>query len=114
MISFFFKSTLAFVVSFLVLSFQINHKPLFHHISEITGPIGSEVQSSLKKSVKRSYQKSKEIGTELFSNSDPRYTDEIKSRRSSTKFRNNKKEMVLEDLHQNDVKNLDKVIRENK
>lgn len=113
MISLLFKCTVAFVLSFVVLSFQVNNKPIFNHLVDITGPIGSEVQSSIHKSVKRSYQKSKEIGTELFSNSDPRYTDEIKSRRSSTKFKKNHG-MVLEELNQSDVKNLDKVIRDNK
>ena len=56
----------------------------------------------------------KEIGTEFFSALDPRYIDEIKSQRSSTKFRNGKKDMVLEDLHRHDVEQLDKVIRDNK
>ena len=100
MISFIFKFSLTFVFCFVALSFQINNKPIFYHLSKITGPLGSEVQSSIQKSVKRSYSKSKEIGEEFFSNADPKYSDAINSKRSSTKVKRKNHGMVLEELHQ--------------
>lgn len=113
MISLLIKFTASFIFCFVVLSFQINKKPIFYHLSELTGPIGSEVQSSIKKSVKRSYKKSKEIGEEFFSNSDPKYSDKVNSRRSSTKVKSKNHGMVLEELNQDDVKKLDEVINRN-
>jgi len=112
MISFLFKFSLTFVFCFVIMSFQVNNKTIFSHLSEITGPIGSDVQSSLQKSVKRSYKKSKEIGEEFFSNSDPKYIDSINSKRSSTKVKNGHG-MVLEQIQQDDMQELDEVIKKN-
>lgn len=109
MISLFFKITVGLALSFIIFSFQINKKPIFYHISEMTGPIGTDVQNSLKKSVKKSYEKSKEIGEEFFSNATPKYTDKIKSKRSSLGTKNDS----LEKLNRDEIRELDRVINKN-
>lgn len=113
MITMFFKFSIAFVISFVILSFSYDGKPLFYHVTEFTGPIGSEVQSSLGKSVKRSLSKSKKIGKDLFNNADPKYFDDtINSQQSSL---NGKKtnELILEDIRRDEAKKLDELIKKN-
>ena len=61
MIGIIFKSSLAFIVSFLLLSFHINNKSVFAHLTEVVGPVGKDVQKSLTKSVKRSMSQSSDI-----------------------------------------------------
>lgn len=112
MISFVFKFTLAFIVSFVILSFKVDKKAIFYHVSEFTGPLGSEVQSSLGKSMKRSINKSKEIGTNFFKNADPIYdNDSINSSRSAT--RNNDSDLILEDIKRDEARKLDELIQKN-
>ncbi len=43
MISMIIKSVIAFTISFVVLSFQVNRKPIFYHLSEIMGPLGTDI-----------------------------------------------------------------------
>lgn len=112
MFSFMLKFSITFLVSFVILSFQVNNKTIFAHLNEITGPIGQEVQSSIQKSVNRSYQKSKKISKEFLENSDPKYFDSVNSSRSSTEFKKSHG-MVLEQLENDDVQKLDKVIKNN-
>ena len=107
------KFAIGFVICFVILSFEVNNKTLFSHISEIAGPIGKEVQDSLKKSVKRSYNKTKDIGEEFFHNADPKYFDEIKSKRSSMSSKKSK-DHILEEIHYEDAKKLDNIIDSNK
>lgn len=111
MIGFLFKFTLSFIFCFVILSFQISNKPLFYHLSEFTGPIGNEVQQSIKKSVKRTYSKSKKISEDFLNNADPKYTDAVNSKRSSTGSKSHG--MVLEEINQKDVKKLDEIIKKN-
>jgi hypothetical protein len=113
MISMFFKFSLAFVFSFVILSFKIDNRSIFYHVSEFTGPLGTEVQNSLGKSVKRSFSKTKKLGKGLFNNADPKYIkDSIKSQQSSL---NSKKEneLILEDIRKDEVKKLDELIHQN-
>ena len=85
-----------FVISFVILSFQVNQKTLFFHLTEFAGPLGKDVQRSLGKSVKRSLEKSKKIGTGFFENANPKIlNDQIKSKQSSL---SNKKEIILEEI----------------
>ena len=54
MIGFLFKFTISFAVSFVLLSFEFNEKPMFYHLSSYFGPIGTDIQDTLnKKSQKR-------------------------------------------------------------
>ncbi|MBD64018.1 MAG: hypothetical protein CME62_02345 [Halobacteriovoraceae bacterium] len=111
MIGIIFKSSLAFIVSFLLLSFHINNKSVFAHLTEVVGPVGKDVQKSLTKSVKRSMSQSSDIGREFFDNAEPKYMDHVKSKRSSTNANNG--EMILEKLEQEDINELDKIINNN-
>ena len=69
MISLLFKFSVAFILSFIILSFKFDHKPLFVHLTNLTGPLGSDVQKSLNKSVKRGLSKTQDFGKNLIKNS---------------------------------------------
>ena len=105
MIKMFFKFTLSFAISFIVLSFNISEKPIFDHLSELTGPIGSDIQNSITKSFEHTYSKSKK----LFTNSVPNFSDKVKSKKSGLK----KKSDELEELKKDEIKKLDELIRKN-
>ncbi len=108
-----FKFSLAFIFSYIILSFQIQNKPIFYHISELTGPLGVEVQKSLSKSVKRTITQSKEMGKDLFENADPVYLkDSIKSSQSSL-FNQQDSELILEEIKKEETKKLDELINKN-
>lgn len=109
-----FKSSIAFVISFVVLSFHVDNRPIFYHLSELTGPLGEEVQASLGKSMKRSITRSKKMGKNFLSNSDPRsyMNDSINSARSSLRGKN-EKELILEDIRRDEIKKLDALIQSN-
>lgn len=114
MISFFFKFTLAFVLSFVILSFKIENKPLFYHVTEFAGPLGTEVQHSLGKSVKRSLHKTKQMGKGFFNNASPKYiNDTIKSQQSSLNSKSDN-ELILEDIRRDEVKKLDQLIKKSR
>lgn len=112
MISMVLKGTTAFVLSFILLSFQINQKPIFIYMTELLGPLGTEIQASFSKSVKRSLKKSSKIGKDLFENADPKYIDSITSERSSGKVLN-KDEIILEEIRRDEKKKLDELIHNN-
>jgi hypothetical protein len=107
-----FKFSLAFIFSYIILSFQIQNKPIFYHISN-SGPLGVEVQKSLSKSVKRTITQSKEMGKDLFENADPVYLkDSIKSSQSSL-FNQQDSELILEEIKKEETKKLDELINKN-
>ena len=105
----FFKFTVAFFISFVVLSFNINQKTIFDHMTEIAGPLGNDVQRSLNKSVNRSISKSKKI----FKNADPKLVnDSIRSSQSSTSS-GKIDELILEDIKRDEARKLDEMIKKN-
>ncbi len=115
MIKLIFKCSIAFIVSFIVLSMPISDKPVFYHLSELTGPLGGDIQKSFSKSLKRSVSKTKKMSSKLFSNSNPpKVKDRVKSRQSSilNKRRNRIKSAARtsEELHHQDKKKLDNLI----
>ncbi len=101
-----FKCIFSFIVCFIILSFKINDKVIFNHLSELTGPLGQDVQSSLTKSAKRTLKKSQAI----FTNAEPKLRDEIKSKKSSLKKQGKKS---LEHLKLDEMKKLDEIIKNN-
>ncbi len=115
MIGFLFKSSIAFIVSFIILSFKVNNKPVFYYISDLTGPVGVEVQNSLTKSMKRSINKSKDLGKNLFKNADPKIiNDQITSGQSSqNSSKKGMNHLILEDIRRDEVEKLDKLINKN-
>lgn len=100
-----FKCLFGFIICFIILSFKINEKPLFNHMSELTGPLGEDVQKSLTKSAKHTLDKSKII----FTNAHPKLKDEVKNKKSSLK----KQAKTLEDLKLEEMRKLDELIRDN-
>lgn len=100
-----FKFCLSFALCFIVLSFNIDNKPVFYHISKVTGPIGADIQNSLTKSIQHTYAKSKI----LFTNSVPSFQDSVKSKKSGIK----KKAKELEELKDDERKRLNDIIKNN-
>lgn len=109
MIGIIFKSTIAFVLSFIVLSIPISKKPLFQHISGFTGPLGSDIKKSFSKSVDNTVKKTKQISGNLFSSS-----DSVQSKQSAilSKRRKRIKEngKSSEELRRSEKKALDNII----
>lgn len=118
MISMTVKFGIAFIISFVILSIPFSSKPLFYHLSKVTGPIGGDIKKSISKSVNRSMSKSKELGTQLFSNSEPPkvFDDRIKSKQSSILKKRRKRlqeaNHAHEELRHSEVKALDNIINE--
>lgn len=113
MISLFFKFTMAFVISFILLSFNIKDQPIFYHITQFTGPLGNEVQNYFGKSVTRSFNKTKEMGRNLFENSRPTYLEDTIGKQQSSLHLTSGKELILEDIRKDEVKKLDELIKKN-
>lgn len=109
MISIIFKSTVAFVLSFIVLSIPISKKPLFQHLSSFTGPLGSDIKKSFSRSVDSTVQKTKRISSNLFSTS-----DSVKSKQSSILSKRRKRikqnGKTSEELHHSEKTALDNII----
>ena len=112
MFSLFLKSLIAFTISFVVLSFHIQKKPIFYHLTEIMGPLGTDIQKSIGKSVKRGMKKSSEIGQDFIQNNKPEYQDYVESKRSSGKL-DHSKETVLEEIRKEEKRKLDELINSN-
>jgi hypothetical protein len=113
MIAMIFKFTLAFGFSFIILSFNVNQKPIFYHLSQVTGPLGQDVQESFGRSVKRSITKSKIISKGLFNNASPKYyDDQINSSQSSLHGKIDN-EMILEEIKRDEARKLDDLIKKN-
>lgn len=81
----FLKFTMTFVISFIILSFPINQRTIFHHITNQTRPYTSKIFSSLHKQLGNSIDETKKFGKKLFSNADPEDIDKIDSISSANK-----------------------------
>ena len=117
MISLVFKFSMAFILSYFILSLNFSSRPLFYHLSELTGPVGDDVKSSITKSVKRSFKKSKELGKQLFNSSEPKFFDDaIQSQQSAlrkSKGKKNAAHLIQEELQNEEKIILDQVIEKN-
>lgn len=110
MLSLFLKSMIAFTISFVVLSFHIQNKPIFYHLTEIMGPLGTDIQHSIGKSVKRGIKKSSKMSQDFIKNNKPEYQDYVDSKRSSGKI-NRSKEVILEEIRRDEKRKLDELIK---
>jgi len=108
MFGIFLKFSLSFITSFIILSFNISGKSLFHHISSFTGPLGENIQASIASSFSHSFEKSKKISNEMLSKRTKKVQDEIKSKRSALK-----EEKILEEIKKDEIKKLDEIIKNN-
>jgi hypothetical protein len=121
MITMFFKFTLSFVISYIILTIPFSGRSLFYHINKMTGPIGISVSKSIKKNISKSVIKTQKIGKQLFINSnppdDPEIHDQIKRKQAAIAkkrksiFSSRRKERLLqEELTHKEVEQLDKLI----
>lgn len=112
-----FKFSIAFVLSYFILSMNIANKPVFYHLSKLTGPVGQGIQQTIGKSVKRSFIKSKELGKQLFSSSEPKvFGDAVKSKQSAVRkkvYKARNSHLIKEELRRDEKIQLDRLIDKN-
>lgn len=73
------------IVLVLVLSINVNNKPLFTHIYNFISPATTTVQNATEGFVKKSLSNTGEFSRKLFDNSVPKMKDSVKSKLSSQK-----------------------------
>jgi hypothetical protein len=119
LLGFFLKATIALTMSYVFLSFQVSGKYIFDHLNDFTGPLGENIQQSLGVALDNTWEKSKEVGSKLFTNSKPKIrsfvqksTDNLKeSIKPIVKKETQKVEKeFLEDLKKEEMSHLDKII----
>lgn len=119
MIGLVFKFSIAFVISYILLSVPFSNRPLFYHLTKITGPIGGDIQKSISKSVKRSVSKTKDLGTQLFESSTPPEVFDDRVKRKQSAILRQRRERIKqaaktqEEIHHADKAELDKLIDSN-
>ncbi|MBC77440.1 MAG: hypothetical protein CME64_15660 [Halobacteriovoraceae bacterium] len=126
MIGIIFKSTIAFSVSYILLSFQINDAYIFDHLNRITGPVGTNIQMVLSDSASHTWDKTKTYGKQVFNNSRPQdleatIEDTVDKTQSALKkrlpkaqrFVKESQESFLEELRKEEKDGLSKIIMEN-
>ncbi|MEX0797853.1 MAG: hypothetical protein WD025_00310 [Bacteriovoracaceae bacterium] len=113
------KSSVAFCASYVVLSFQINNVSLFERLNQFTGPVGQNIQSALGESFDRTWEKTQELGGQLFTNSEPKAVqDHVDKTQSAIKKKlappakhiKNTAESYLEDLRKEERDDLSRII----
>jgi hypothetical protein len=65
------SSTAMFIATFLLLSIQLNNKPIFEHIYQHTSPLTVRLQNYLEDLVNHGLDSSKSVGEKIFKNSVP-------------------------------------------
>ena len=119
MLGFFLKATIALSISYVFLSFQVSGKYIFDHLNDFTGPLGENIQQSLGVALDNTWEKSKDVGSKLFTNSKPKIRNFVKE--STTNLTESIKPIVkiekkkvekefLEDLKKEEMSHLDKII----
>lgn len=119
MLGFFFKATIALSISYVFLSFQVSGKYIFDHLNDFTGPLGENIQQSLGVALDNTWEKSKDVGSKLFTNSKPKIRSFVKESSANLKesikpiVKKEKKKVekeFLEDLKKEEMSHLDKII----
>lgn len=119
MLGIFFKSTVAFCASYVLLSFQFNGIYLFEHLNDVTGPVGENIQIALSDSFSRTWGKTKEMSGQMFNNSAPKTVQDAVKKGQSAIQRNtdlyehkahNHRESYLEELRKEERDMLSKII----
>jgi hypothetical protein len=116
--TFLIKFSIAFSLSYLLLTVPFAGKQLFWHLYDITGPIGGKVKTSLSKNIEKSYEKTKNLGQQFFKNSNPRMivAPLNEKHKKILKERNRyKKDMYIrEDIRHDDSQALNNIIKKSK
>lgn len=106
MITFIFKFLIVFVISFFILNIPIGTKKLFTHLNYYAQPLTAKFSKSINGT--------KELGKQLFINSNPRHTlyDDSITKKQSAILKNRKKHIhnTAEEISENDQANLINVI----
>lgn len=121
MILFSIKSILAFCFSFFILTAQYQDRYLFDYLTEIVGPIGANVQTSVANSAQEGISQVKDYTKKLFINSEPKMAqdqenkvkkikDAIKTKASSSVKAT---QDYLDDLKDDERHHLSEIIEKN-
>jgi len=82
---FLFKFSIYFVVSFIILSFPLNKKPIFEYAHEWSKPITLQIYDHIKNQSKSILKSTIEFSKNIFKNSTPRELDKVRSGFSGVK-----------------------------
>ncbi|MCO4755710.1 MAG: hypothetical protein KC478_14615 [Bacteriovoracaceae bacterium] len=116
------KSSIAFSVSYIVLSFQVNNTYIFDHLNNITGPVGENIQMVLSKSFSQTWNTTKTYGKQMFTSSEPdsieaTIEDSVDKTQSAIKRQiapvKKPVESYLEELRKEERDGLSRIIMEN-
>jgi hypothetical protein len=115
-ITFFIKFTLAFSLSYFLMTIPISGKQVFWHLYDITGPIGGKVTKELRTNINQSYEKTKKLGRQFFENSQPRSVAPINAKHK--KIIQERRKRRADSSHQDTIyevesKAMDELIKEN-
>ena len=66
-----FKFSISFVISFLILAFPINGKPVFYYVFQVAAPMTNGIYDGIKTGANESLKKGKEVGWSFFTNAIP-------------------------------------------
>ena len=123
MIKTFLKYSLTIGLSYIVLSFKYNDKYLFDYLTNLTGPLGQNIQRSLEEAFDTSWDKTKSYSKQLFTNSAPIIKEKYQSTRNhihkeiapTIKKKKQKIEQnFLDDLKEEEMNHLDSIIDSDK
>lgn len=119
MIIMMFKFMISFVISFIILTIPVNNRSLFYHISAVTGPVGIGVSEKIGKNISAGLKTTKDIGKQLFINSEPPKDPVIRDliQRKQAAIAKKRKEilkgeekLLQEEISFDDTKELDRLI----
>ena len=97
----------AFIIAFiLVLSINVNNKPIFTHIYKVISPATESAQKSIHAFFSSSFSKSQKVSKQLFDNSVPAMKDKISSKLSAPAGK------PLEKIHTEEREQLDDLIKD--
>jgi hypothetical protein len=94
-----------FIATILFLSIEINHRPIFGHIYQMTSPATKGAQEVARNLFDSSVDKTQHFSKKLFENSVPKIKDSVRSKMSGIKNR------PLEKITVEEKEELDELIR---
>ena len=114
MITLIFKFSLAFILSYLILSVDISGKTIFEYLHSQIAPISRNIHNYVRGEFKTSLQKSVNLGRKIFTSSAPPsvniYPTNIRQRDKKSPTH---RHLIQEEIRKEDVEALDKIIEKN-
>ena len=109
------RFTIAFSLTFIILSIPWNKKTLFYHLSSVTAPMTNMVFNSITDNAKNTINKTKDISKDLFTKSKTTHTDRVQKTNSAIRKENKYykpyAEQVREEISHEDREQLNKIIK---